>query len=136
MRNRWVNVSRVVVATALLAAGASAAHAEENLVAATVPFPFVVGKTVLPAGAYVVRQPLDDPGVVSILTADGRHVANTITIAGSTDQFKTQQPALVFKKLDGRYFLERITSVDGIERDLVLKPAQTEHEIAVAGQNQ
>jgi hypothetical protein len=135
MRNRWVSVSNVAAAAVLLAAGASAAHAEENLVEATVPFAFVVGTTELPAGAYLVRQLFDDPSVVTIVSADGRHVANTITIAGEADMTK-MQPALVFKKLDGRYFLERVTADDGIERDLVLRPAQMEREVVAAGPNQ
>ena len=133
MRKTWVNGVRIAAATALLAAGASAARAEE-LVVANVPFTFVVGKTELPAGEYVVKQISDEPAVVSIESADGRHVASAITIVGESAGLETR-PALVFKKLDGRYFLERMTSDDGLDREFVLRPVPMERNTVAATPN-
>ena len=134
MRKRWVRVSQVIVGAALFVAGsASAARAQERVVA-TVPFPFIVGNTELAAGSYSVEQPFDDPSIIWIKSTDGRHVASTLTIAGSA-RSRNPQSALVFEKFEGQYFLQRVTGDDGSERDIILTPAHMQQELVTVTSN-
>ena len=133
MSKRSVNVSRVVVGAALLVAGsASVGRAQERIVA-NVPFAFTVGNAQLPAGSYLVTERFDDPSIVTIVSQDGRHVANTLTIAGSPGS--RPQASLVFEKFEGQYFLQRVTGDGGSEREIVLTPARMEHDLVTVGPN-
>ena len=90
MRKLSGNVLRTFVATGLAAvATASVARADERIVA-RVPFDFVVGDSRLPAGPYVVTNVSNDPGVMSIASADGRHFVYTLTIPSSSIQTPAQ----------------------------------------------
>jgi hypothetical protein len=130
MSKQCVNLSRVIVGAALLvAASASVGHAQDRIVA-NVPFAFIVGNAQLPAGNYVVTERFDDPTIVTIVSEDGRHVANTLTIAGGSGS--QPQASLVFEKFEGRYFLKRVTADAGNEREIVLTPARMEHELVTA----
>jgi len=133
MSKRGVNLSRVVAGAALLVAGsASVARAQERIVA-NVPFAFMVGKTQLPAGSYIVEERFDDPSVVTIASEDGRHVAMTLTIAGSSES--QPQASLVFEKFEDQYFLQRMTCGDGTEREIVLTPERMEHDLVTVAPN-
>jgi len=131
MSKRSVNLSRVVVGALLVAGSASVGRAEERIVA-KVPFAFMVGTAQLPAGSYVVKE-WDDPRIVTIESEDGRHVAITLTIAGSSES--RPQASLVFEKFEGQYFLQRMTTADGSEREIVLTPARMERDLVTAAPN-
>jgi hypothetical protein len=49
----------------------------------TVPFVFAAGDEVLQPGKYTVTVDSDDPTVVRLVSADGRHVATLVTQFGS-----------------------------------------------------
>jgi len=129
MQKRWIEWSRVMAAAALLVGGASSARAQDERIVSSVPFAFMVGQTELPAGSYEVRQEGADRAIVSIVSEDGRHVANAITIAGA-DAAPNTASSLVFRKFGSKYFLERVVSTDGSERDIVLTPERMERDLA------
>jgi hypothetical protein len=136
MRKLSGNVLRTIVATGLAAvATASVARADEQIVA-RVPFDFIVGDSRLPAGAYVVTNISNDPGVMSIVSADGRQFVYTLTIPSSSGQTPAQ-PELVFEQFENEYVLARVTPAAGDEREMVLSrhmahrahlSARNEHE--------
>jgi hypothetical protein len=72
----------------------------------------------LPAGAYVVANLSNDPGVMSIASADGRHFVYTLTIPSASNQTPAQ-PELVFEKLENQYVLARVAPAVGDEREIV-----------------
>src|SRR5438094_938573 len=100
------SVSMWGVAAALMTmVGAAPARAEERVVA-RVPFDFVVGRMVMPAGKYVFTEQTD-PAVMAVSNADGQHFSFVLTIADSADA-STAQPELVFDRVGNQYFLVRI----------------------------
>jgi hypothetical protein len=94
----------------------------------------MVGNAQLPAGSYVVEERFDDPSIVTVESEDGRHVANTLTIGGSSAESRPQA-SLVFEKFGGQYFLQRVTCDDGSEREIVLTPARMEHDLVTVAAN-
>jgi hypothetical protein len=103
---------------ALLIAAASAARAEEKLIA-RVPFDFVVGNLTMPAGNYVVTE-REDPGIVSIANQNGHDFTFVLTIANVEDE-QVAEPELVFEQVGGQRFLARIVTGEGEGREIPLK---------------
>jgi hypothetical protein len=122
--------ARVMAAVLVMsAAGVSIASAQTRVVA-KVPFDFIVGETVMPAGDYLVQSVVDETGVMSVESDDGRFAAVTLAQpATSLEPFTT--PHLVFDKFGGRYFLARVVASAGDEQEILLTPAKMEKEIAV-----
>src|SRR5665213_110079 len=125
MKKLSVNLPCVAAAAAMLLAlgSASVARAQEPAVlAAHVPFAFIVGNTVLPAGNYIVKSDPDDDAMVAIQSTDGRQFVDTLTIPPSSEN-SSGQAQLVFKKVGNQYFLAQVAPADGETRDMLLTPA-------------
>ena len=127
MTKRILRVSWVMLTTALMAIGTASVARADQLLVAHVPFAFVVGDARLPAGDYIVKETFGDPGVLLIESTDGRNAVYTLTIASALDR-SDARPELVFEKVDNQYFLERIDTLDGAERETVPSRAMREHE--------
>jgi hypothetical protein len=113
---------------ALVLIGAASAARADEAVAANVPFTFIVGDSQLPPGHYVVRDASDNPGVVSIASADGRRTVFVLTIASSSEDTPSQ-PELVFERVGDAHFLAGIVRPDGNDRALVLTPAIEQRQL-------
>jgi hypothetical protein len=111
------------------AAGVSIASAQTRVVA-KIPFDFVVGETVMPAGSYTVQSVADATGVMSVERSDGRFVAVTLA-QPSTSLEPFTAPHLEFDKFEGRYFLARVVASAGNEQEITLTPTRMEHELTV-----
>ena len=126
MRTWILKMSVIVIATAAVMTGsASAARADERIVA-KVPFAFIVGDTQLPAGDYVVERTSGEPDVLEIASADGRQFVYALTISSSDAQ--SADPELIFAKFSDHYFLAGVVH-DGGGREIILTPLMMEHEI-------
>lgn len=124
--------AQVIAALAVMSAASVTIASAQTRVVAKVPFDFVVGETVMPAGSYLVQSVADETGVVSVESADGRFAA--VTLAQSTTSFEpAAAPHLVFDKFGGRYFLASVVADAGNEQEILLTPAKMEREIAVVG---
>jgi len=134
MRRMPVNLSWIVIGAAAIAlASAAEARAAEE-VTARVPFAFSVGAASLPAGSYVVREAIDDPALLEIVNTHGSEAAIAITIPADAVPGQTAaQPGLVFVKRGGEYFLKRLVTDDGSDREFILPRAQDEREIVSGG---
>jgi hypothetical protein len=124
------NAGRVLAAVVLMsAAGVSIASAQTRVVA-RIPFDFIVGETVMPAGSYTVQSVADETGVMSVERNDGRFAAVTLAQpAASGEPFVA--PHLVFDKYDGRYFLAKVVAGAGDQQEITLTPTKMEHELTV-----
>src|SRR5437870_3988174 len=111
----WMGLAAAI----LLLAGAVPASADQRIVA-TVPFDFIAGESLMPAGDYVVTE-TEDRAVVSVASRDGQHFAFVLTIASSPNEVPAK-PALVFERFGGQRFLARIGDADA-GRDIPLTPA-------------
>ena len=119
---RTVGTAVVLVASlaVLTFASSVAAQAVDDTVVASVPFQFVAGDEILPAGTYRVRILPDDTsweGIVVLQRApndDAREDMIFQTVRTSTvkvDQAgRMEKPQLTFEKVGDHYFLDSITT--------------------------
>ena len=117
-------VIRIVGFAAVLVGSAWAQLAHP--VVADIPFDFTVGKTTLAAGEYQVRT--QQPGVLRIATADGKHTALIL----STPKISRKPPAestLMFNRYGDRYFLSQVLTA-GSQTGVELRKTSAEVEIA------
>jgi hypothetical protein len=100
----------LVAVVALTLAGSSAAYAQQPVTRITVPFQFIVGDTLLPAGAYLVTN-VRDPGMLSVRSEDGKSVATALANMSDMPAPGTNA-ALSFRKIGGQCFLAAVTTPD------------------------
>jgi len=94
------------VALGLLLA-VSAAQAQETRVKADIPFNFVVGNQVLPAGQYIVTsQGMDNSSL--LIRSDDRSAAVFSTSYSCSSVKPSGTTKLVFHNVAGRYFLAQV----------------------------
>jgi hypothetical protein len=122
------NLIRVLtIGTLLLLVSIPNTYAQTT-VKATVPFPFMVGKTEVPAGTYTINRTAQS--VIAIRDCDtGRGVFSLFIPErpGSNDG----TPKLVFNKYGNRYFLSQISR--GFGSDVMqLPPSKLEKELRIA----
>jgi hypothetical protein len=85
----------------------SAGHAQEAGVKANIPFDFVVGNQVLPAGEYLVTPASSSRQVILIRSSDNK-AAMFATAFGCSSSRPPDQTKLVFHTMGGRYFLYQV----------------------------
>jgi hypothetical protein len=120
------------IRTALLGLGlffaVSGVQAQENGVKADVPFDFVVGNQVLPAGEYLVTAQGSANQAILIRSTDSKNSAMTVTFrCGSANPSKDTK--LVFHTLGGRYFLSQVWA-QGYSQGRELRKSSAEIELA------
>jgi hypothetical protein len=131
--------ARVIVAVIFLFGLSVAANAEIRREAVvTLPFGFVVGGEVLPAGQYTISRLLPGPFDVLLLTStvNGTSVfVNPVEI----EEAATYKPSLRFHKVGGQNFLSSIETADyvynfSVSPSVVLEAAAKQHNTtAVSG---
>jgi hypothetical protein len=95
-------------AVLLLGMFAASAHAQD-VVTATVPFPFMVGSESFPAGHYDVQPASSGSGVIEIRGMDRKASGGfSLTDVASGNDPAGDQPVLVFKKWENTYRLAEI----------------------------
>ena len=95
----------------------------------TIPFDFIVGQKILPAGEYTVRPNRKDSANVWLLQSRDGH-ASTLFTTMPVQASKTQEEAkLVFHKYGEQYFLSQIWTLgDATGRELMTR--RLEREVA------
>ena len=110
----------VAVVVVLALAGAMPAYAQGTVSRVNVPFGFIVGDTLLPAGTYVVSNPVFGSDVIAIQSVDGKSVATALVTA--TGKLSTTPNAVFsFAKMGGQYFLAEV-GIPGSEAHALLLP--------------
>jgi hypothetical protein len=111
MRKQYSTVLFTLVCICGLALGA---HAQaKDVVVAKVPFNFVVGGQVLPAGTYEVTRAsaIGGPGELEISSYESR--ASTFLIPTFFDDLRTGNAQLTFEHAGDKYFLSGIETPSG-----------------------
>src|SRR5262249_4901334 len=85
----------------------SAAQAQEPRVKASIPFDFVVGDRVMPAGEYQVSEMGASGQLIAILSEDRKATALMATSACTTSG-PSKSSKLVFHAIGGRYFFSQV----------------------------
>ena len=132
------NLLRTSIVAAL---AATAAFAQDSaLLKATVPFAFIAGKQVLPAGQYTVDQG-PAAGVLMIRSADGGRTA--IVLAQPASSAAPHAASLVFHRYGSTCFLSEVWSPGNggselpptrRERELIARRAATANTTIAAVQ--
>ena len=106
----------------------SAAQAQETRVKANIPFDFVVGNKVLPAGEYMVVTEGSSNQAVVIRSDDTKSAVLSLTQACSSIR-PSDKTKLVFHTLAGRYFLSQVW-MQGYDRGRELPKSRAEVQLA------
>ena len=133
--------TRILVAlTFLLGLGVGANAATRAELNVTLPFEFMVGKTTLPAGNYIVKRISDQPFDVLMITSydHGTSVfVNPIEMESASDY----KPNLSFRMVGEQHYLSEIQTADyvynfHISRSVTLAAAAKPHDtvsVSVSG---
>ncbi len=118
---RKFQIAAVVAFAFVTFAGAQLACAQ-GVERATVPFPFMVGQVLLPAGQYEVVTDDMDPGLFQIKSEDGLHSAFAVVL---TEDWSSREGDCQFEfvNVGGKYYLSKIDDGTGDVSDLVLPDA-------------
>jgi hypothetical protein len=109
----------------------SAVHAQEAGVKANIPFDFVAGNEVLPAGEYVVTPEGSSHQVILIRSTDNK-AAKFATAFGCSSSRPSDQTKLVFHTLGGHYYLYQVWS-RGYDQGRELPKSKMEVQLAKNG---
>ncbi len=105
------NGVRILIAAAFFLAMAVGAYAQQDEVAAQVPFDFVVGGRTLPAGAYTIARASGDQ--LAMLSLHGEPGAGTKIYAMTEFNSPEEGEKLVFHRYGTRYFLSEVWTARG-----------------------
>ena len=111
----------VVLFAGLLAGTVSAAT--DKLMTVNVPFAFLVGKSLMPAGGYEV---LGATNAIWIRSSDGANVSNSITFS-DREKKVPNNCALVFTRYGDDYFLSKVL-IEGRQNAKALPKSRREME--------
>jgi hypothetical protein len=131
--------AKFIVAVTFLFGLSVAANAEIRTEAVvTLPFGFVAGGEVLPAGQYTVSRLFPEPFDVLLLTSNVNG-ASVFVRPVEIEEAATYKPSLRFHKVGGQNFLSSIETADyiynfSVSRSVVLEAAAKQHgATAVSG---
>ena len=131
-------VSKLFLSLCLtLVFGAVAAQAQvesDVTIEANIPHAFVVEKTTLPAGKYMIKvaDPNGDLSVMEIRSANG-HTAVAFETEGAQPRQAPNKTELVFDKVGDTYFLSEVL-VSGDDTGARLKKSRMEERLEGKGQ--
>jgi hypothetical protein len=114
--------TRILVATTFLLGLGVAANAEiQPVIAVTMPFEFVAGKTTLPAGKYIVKRISDQPFDVLMITSYDRGTSVLVNPV-AMDNASTYKPTVTFNIVEDRHYLSGIQTADYVYNFRVSRP--------------
>jgi hypothetical protein len=117
-----------LIGLGLLLATASA-YAQTGVVKANVPFNFIVNKTEIPAGTYMIEPVGSNGGAVSIENSD-RTVVKVLLPQSCEATNAPEKTKLVFRRYGSEYFLSQIWTA-GNSRGLEVPKSDRESEVAL-----
>ena len=120
-------ITLAVALTLLLAAGS--AFAQSNAIRASIPFNFIVNKTTLPAGDYVISTMGGAGQTLLIRNAEGKSV-KTVNANHVQSSEAATTTKLVFRCYGDRYFLAQVWK-RGSDQGRQLPKSQLESEVAL-----
>ena len=122
-----MNKNLLVIAMSLALLMSAAAHAQTTQLKVTVPFEFIAGDTVLPAGDYDV-QAIGPWGGKTLSIHNVTSNEGTLVLSNSCQSAKTSDSnKLVFYRYGQQYFLAKVWTVNThIGRQMPLNHRQTE----------
>ena len=127
MKNQAIRTITLLSLFTILAAAPAYAQSADNIVM-KVPFSFVAGKKILPAGEYTVKRALFSR-LTLIRNAGGRREYTTIMTMPVPPETTALAAKLIFHRYGDQYFLHQVWTT-GNERGGQLFKSRAELELA------
>ena len=118
-----------LIGLGLLMATASA-YAQTGVVKANIPFNFIVDKTQVPAGQYMIQN-VGSSGTAMIIESQDRSLVKLVLPNACESAQVQQKSKLVFHRYGDQYFLAQIWTA-GNDRGRELLKTEQEREIATS----
>jgi hypothetical protein len=113
MRNKLMKLL-LMGGSVMLLSGTLAFATVPNEMHVRIPFKFEVEGTTLPAGEYVISNPLSDSvNMIAIRSENGEHGVFVMTTPLHWTDMSPKKPDLVFKRMDGTEYLTQIWADPG-----------------------
>ena len=125
-RHAWMALT---IVSLLVLLGASAASAGSVELRADIPFNFMAGNNMLPAGTYHVSQAVASHGVLLISNQKPDHGATFVQTISSEKGRTQTETRLIFNRYGDRYFLSQVWTAGRISGYMIPKSSQ-ERELA------
>ncbi len=120
------------IAVLLIFVGAVSGRAESSLAfASNIPFDFIVGNMVLPAGHYSLVQPVDTTN--RLLLRDAKGHTWFIPVKTTESALRVKEDRLEFHQFNGVYFLASMWTA-GSSTGRVLYTSRREREMLAQGE--
>jgi hypothetical protein len=111
--------------------GISPALAQGDPALVKVPFRFIVGDKVLPAGSYRIAAQTQDASILLITSLDGKSMAAFAATQGAFNPLSTSSEVRVaFKSFDGQYFLSQVSMPGRDTREVLVSKVSAERTLA------
>jgi hypothetical protein len=110
----------ILAATVFALLAGAAAYAQSGAVTANVPFDFIVGKQVMPAGEYRITAP--EPFLLAIQNKDGSEFLYAHSIPVQSALAVT--PRLVFRNWGTGYYLVSVWDGNRVGNELLVRRAE------------
>ena len=98
----------------------TSANAQQPTLKANIPFDFIVGNTLMPAGEYTITSPFEN---VLVLRAGAR---STSVESSENNAESTSGDELVFDKYGNQYFLHEVLCPNVVSLNRELAPSKAE----------
>jgi hypothetical protein len=138
MKRQIVNsLSMFVMLTAAFAVAVVSAKGQSIRAVAQVPFDFVIGDKVLPAGEYTVNSMTQDGSILRIHNDEAGQAATRVTIT-VVAKSRNSQSRLIFHRYGQTYFLAEVWREGDSEGRLLTqskKERSMRHELGAVAQN-
>ncbi len=120
----------LLVVGAVAFAGLRPASAQSSPALVKVPFDFIVGDRVLPAGSYRIAADIQDPSLLQITATQGKAVA-AFAATGWAKNPNPMDPQVhvAFKNVDGHLFLWQIAMPGGDAHEVIVTKAEAERTL-------
>lgn len=130
MKNQFMRVGLVLVATLMLCGISANAQSLEQRIKVNVPFDFSVGDRDFPAGEYLVQraEPRNGDLLVRVSSLNGKETTVRVTFPVMSLELK-EKGKLVFTRYGDHYFLSEIWPV-GSHTGRALPKSKHERELA------
>jgi len=127
MKNK-LSIVCVVLSLFVVLATARAFAQTEGRITTNIPFAFVAGNKVLPAGEYTIQRGVpEDPELLLIRSADNR-VALFLNVEDTYARQTPTETKLIFNRIGDEYFLSRIW-VAGVQVGREVPRSRAEREL-------
>lgn len=120
----------LVVIGIVAAAGMRPAFAQTDPAVVKVPFQFIAGDRLMPAGTYRIAPDAQDPTLLAISDVNGKGPGAFTSTVWTGSQSKGTKVQVQFKNVDGHYFLWQVAIPSAGDRAVPINKMGAERVLA------